>query len=78
MEYSTGLCLDILNADTQPTVWNFKYPEFNIMTKTGIKPLTLDNDSTLYTVSFEGDTVLSVLGRFIIDFKNAVKSAFGR
>ena len=78
MEYSTGLCLDILNADTQPTVWDFKYPEFNIMTKTGIKPLTSDNDSTLYTVSFEGDTVLSVLGDFIIDFKNAVKSAFGR
>lgn len=78
MEYSTGLCLDILNAGTQPTVWDFKYPEFNIMTSSGIVPLTQDNDSTLYTVSFENDTVLSVFGDFIIDFKNAVKSAFGK
>lgn len=78
MEYSTELCLDILNAEAQPTVWDFEYPEFNIMTVNGIVPLTAENDSVLYTVSFENDTVLSVFGDFIIDFKNAIKSAFGR
>ena len=78
MEYSTDLCLDILNAEAQPTVWDFEYPEFNIMTVNGIVPLTAENDSVLYTVSFENDTVLSVFGDFIIDFKNAIKSAFGR
>ena len=72
MEYVIPMCTDIITAGSQQNVHDGKYPQFNVMTSSGIEKMTADNAVSLYKTSYDGENMLSIFGDFIINLKNAI------